>query len=149
MAGTFTSLSYHLVFSTKDRFPMIHGGIQERLYEFIGGIIRRHDSLMMEIGGMPDHVHILARIAPKHPLSDLIRALKSKSSGWIHEQFPEASKFAWQEGYGAFTVSKSDIPRVREYIRGQSEHHRKVGFQEEFRKFLELHEIEFDENHLW
>ncbi len=128
---------------------MIHEDLQPQLYRYLGGIIRSLDSMATEIGGMPDHVHILARIHPKHALSDVVRALKSKSSGWVHEEGAGTSKFAWQEGYGAFSVSRSDLPRVGTYIRNQAEHHRKTTFQDEFRRFLEVHEIPFDEKYLW
>ncbi|GAA5483308.1 IS200/IS605 family transposase [Haloferula sargassicola] len=101
MAGTHTALHFHLVFSTKDRVPMIHADLQPRLYEFIGGVIRRENGTLLSIGGMPDHLHLLARLSPSVCLSDFMRALKSKSSGWVHETFPGSSKFAWQPGYGA------------------------------------------------
>ncbi len=106
MPGTYTALHYHLIFSTKYRFPMVQEEITPRLHEFMGGIVRSLDSMLLQVGGMPDHIHLLARIPPKHALSDFMRVLKSKSSGWIHENFPAASKFAWQAGYGAFAVSK-------------------------------------------
>lgn len=149
MPGTFTSLHYHLVFSTKDRIPMIQAELQPRLYEYIGGIVRSLNAFPDEIGGMPDHIHLLVRIPPTIALSDFMRVVKSKSSGWVHETFPGSSRFAWQEGYGAFAVSKSDLPRVRTYIQGQAEHHRETTFQHEFRKLLEVHEIEFEERYLW
>ncbi len=149
MPGTFTSLHYHLVFSTKDRFPMIHGDLQPELYDYMGGIVRSLDSVLCEIGGMPDHLHLLVRVPPKHSLSDFMRILKSRSSGWVHETQARAEKFAWQEGYGAFAVSKSDLPRVSEYIQRQAEHHRELSFKDEFRRFLERHDIAFDERYLW
>jgi REP element-mobilizing transposase RayT len=149
MAGTFTALHYHVVFSTKDRVPMIHADLQPRLYDFIGGTIRQADGVLLAIGGMLDHLHLLIRMPPSVCLSDFMRAVKSKSSGWIHEHFPDLSKFAWQPGYGAFAVSKSDLGRVEDYIGSQAEHHRKITFKDEFRKFLEAHEIEFDERYLW
>lgn len=149
MAGTHTALHFHLIFSTKDRVPMIHAEIQPRLYDFIGGLIRSENGTLLSIGGMPDHLHLLVRLSPSVCLSDFMRALKSKSSGWVHETFPGMSKFAWQPGYGAFAVSKSDLGRVQAYIESQAEHHRETTFQDELRKFLEVHDIEFDERHLW
>jgi putative transposase len=149
MAGTFTALHYHLVFSTKERFPFINDLLQERLYEYMGGIIRSEDGMLLEIGGMPDHVHLLVSIPAKISVSDFMRILKSKSSGWVRSTFPEKGKFAWQDGYGAFTVSRSELGRVTEYIRNQQEHHRVRGFQEEFLKFLEVHKIKYDERYIW
>lgn len=149
MAGTFTSLHYHLVFSTKDRFPFIHADLQERLYEYLGGIIRSEKGVLLEAGGMPDHIHLLVRLPPLPAISDWMRIIKSKSSGWVHDNFLEKSKFGWQEGYGAFTVGRSDLDRVADYIRNQAEHHRSRTFKEEFLRFLEAHEIEYDERFIW
>ena len=149
MAGTFTSLHYHLVFSTKDRFPFLDADLRARLYEYIGGIIRSENGILLEAGGMPDHVHLLVRLPTQTAVSDWMRIIKSKSSGWVHETFPGKEKFAWQEGYGAFTVSQSDLERVKEYIRNQAEHHRTRSFQEEFVRFLKVHEIEYDERLIW
>ncbi len=128
---------------------MIHADLQPRLYEYMGGIVRSLDSACLEIGGMPDHVHLLVGAPPTRSLSDFMRVLKSKSSGFVKENIPGSSKFAWQEGYGAFAVSKSDLARVRDYIGKQAEHHRQTTFQDEFRRFLELHQIPFNEQYLW
>ena len=92
MAGTFTSLHHHLVFSTKDRFPFIHNDLQPRLYEYLGGIIRSDNGTLLEIGGMPDHIHLLIRWLPNISLSDLLRVIKSKSSGWTHDNFSDQEK---------------------------------------------------------
>ena len=149
MAGTFTNLHYHLVFSTKDRLPLINADFQSRLYEYIGGILRSEKSILLAAGGMPDHVHLLARCHQGISISDYLRIIKSKSTLWINDTIHPAARFAWQEGYGAFTVSKSDLPRVTQYIQGQEEHHRTQTFQDEFLRFLELHEIEYDERFIW
>jgi putative transposase len=149
MAGTFTALHYHLVFSTKDRFPMIDGLLQPRLFGYMGGVIRSEGGTPVAIGGMPDHVHLLVRWPAKRAVSDLMRVVKSRSSGWVHQTFPGKEKFAWQEGYGAFSVSKSDLERVADYVRNQAEHHRTRGFKEEFARFLESHGIEYDEGVIW
>ena len=149
MAGTFTSLNYHVIFSTKDRFPFINSDLQSRLYEYIGGIIRSESGILLEIGGIADHLHLLFRCRPTPSLSDQLRVIKSKSSGWVHENFPKLEKFAWQDGYGAFTVSKSDLVRVSDYIRNQEEHHRTKTFKDEFVRFLQVHELEYDERYIW
>ena len=149
MAGTFTALHYHLVFSTKDRVPLLDGDIAPRLHDYAGGIIRSEKGVLLEIGGMPDHLHLLVRWPAKRSVSDLMRIVKSKTSGWIHNTFPERSQFEWQEGYGAFTVSRSDLAVVSDYIRNQAEHHRVRSFQEEFLSFLERHEIDYDERFIW
>jgi hypothetical protein len=107
------------------------------------------DGVMIAIGGIPDHVHILARVHQQTALSDLMRVLKSRSSGWVHDTFPDRQSFAWQSGYGAFTVSYSQLDKVEAYIQNQEEHHRVKSFQDEFREFLRAHGLEPDEEHMW
>src|SRR5215204_5282895 len=110
MPRSYTNLIYHIVFSTKNREPMITPEREERLYEYIGGIIRVLGGILLIINGVEDHVHILTKLRPDKALSDVLRELKASSSGWMHDLFPEASEFAWQNGYGAFTVSESQVP---------------------------------------
>ncbi len=141
--GSFTQLTYHVVFATKYRRSTITDTIQERLYEYIGGTIRAKKGNLIEIGGVKDHVHILARLSPVIAVSDVVRDIKANSSKWMNEQ-PETTKtFEWQKGYGAFTVSYSQIAVVEQYIRNQEEHHRTRSFQEEYIEFLKRHGIEF------
>jgi REP element-mobilizing transposase RayT len=149
MAGTFTNLLYHLVFSTKNREPLIAPERSSRIHEYLGGHIRGEGGVAYEIGGMPDHVHILARLKPVHSISDFMRDLKSHSSGWIHSTFPELGGFAWQDGYGAFTVSHSQIGRVGQYIRNQAMHHDKADFKMEYLRFLKANGIQYDERYIW
>jgi REP element-mobilizing transposase RayT len=149
MAHTYTHLLTHIIFSTKDRAPLLDAGLKERLFPYLGGIIRAHDGKALIINGPADHVHILASIAAKHSLSDLMRELKADSSGWVHETFPDRNSFGWQTGYGAFSVSHSSLADVEKYIASQEEHHRRVSFQEEFLAFLKRHEIEYDERFIW
>ena len=149
MGGTFTNLNYHIVFSTHSRVPMIAEEMRPRLYEYVGGIVRSEGGVLAAMGGTADHVHLLVRWRPDRTISDLMRVVKSRSSGWIHETFPASAAFAWQEGYGAFTVSESQCDAVRRYIRGQEEHHRKANFQEEFLAFLHKHGITYDERYIW
>ena len=149
MAHTFTHLLTHIIFSTKDRAPLLNAELKSRLFPYLGGIIRAYDGKALIINGPTDHVHVLASLAAKHPLSDLMRDLKADSSGWIHKSVPSQKAFAWQIGYGAFSVSHSNLAEVEKYIANQEEHHRQVSFQEEFLAFLKKHEIQYDESYLW
>ena len=149
MAHTYTQLLAHIVFSTKYRYPFIDAELQQRLFPYMGGIIRELDGKPILINGPADHVHILARLPARTAISDVLRTIKSNSSLWVHEEFHSRSKFGWQTGYGAFNVSPRDLDTVRNYIANQEEHHRKLTFQEEFLKFLKEYEIEYDEKYLW
>ena len=148
MADSFTSLNYHLIFSTKERVPMLEVQNQERIWTFIGGVIKKNKGIALAIGGMTDHVHILCGIPTTTSVSKFIQQTKSASSRWINETFSKYGKFSWQDGYGAFTVSKSNLEAVREYIRNQKEHHRNKTFTEEYKEFIEKHEIEYDNRYL-
>ena len=149
MAQSYCDLIYHLVFSTSEHDRWLDAEVCKRLYPYLGGAIRDLGGMSIEIGGVEDHIHLLARLRQDKALSEVLRELKANSSGWIHRTFPHAGKFAWQVGYGAFTVSESQIGRVQTYIQRQAEHHRKQTFQEEFIALLRAHEIEFDERYLW
>ena len=149
MGGTFSNLQYHIVFSTKGRRPFIADAFSPRLYEYIGGTIRKHEGVLYEIGGPADHVHLLLRWRPNGSVSDSVRDIKSASSGWIHKNFPDKSDFQWQDGFGAFSVSHSQSGRLTRYILNQERHHRQADFQAEFRALLQAHEIEFDEEYIW
>ncbi len=148
MPSTHLSLHYHVVFSTKDRYPWIDRQFRDDLHRYLGGCIKTLEGVPEQVGGTADHVHLLLGLRATHCLADVLRELKKVSSRWVHEQV-EISKFAWQEGYGAFTVSASDIESVREYIQTQEEHHRKRTFQEEYRDFLVANGVEHDERYLW
>lgn len=148
MSQSFTNLVYHIVFSTKDRQPLITEAYQARLYDYIGGTIRGLGGISLAINGTEDHVHVLARLRPDKALSDVLRDLKANASGWMHDLFPELKDFAWQRGYGAFTVSQSQIEQVRNYIARQQEHHQKKSFRDEFIGFLKANSVEFDERYL-
>jgi putative transposase len=150
MANTYTKLLYHVIFSTKRREPLITDDLRDDLYSYIGGILRGQSGALLEIGGIADHIHLAIRIRPDISVSDIVRLIKSNSSKWVNER-PGArqGRFAWQEGYGAFTVSPSQLPGVCRYVQGQEDHHRTKTLQEEFVEFLKRHEIEFDETYLW
>ena len=140
--GSFTRLTYHVVFATKHRKRTITEDLQERFYEYIGGTVRAKKSHVIEIGGVADHVHILAGMSPSVALSDVIRDVKASSSKWMREEM-HVDLFEWQKGYGAFSVSDDRVEAIRQYIRNQKEHHRTKTFQEEYIEFLERHGIEF------
>jgi putative transposase len=149
MANTYTSLHYHIVFSTKNRHPWIAPKIEERIWKYLGGIARENDMTADRVGGVEDHVHVVVRIPPKLALRKAVQLLKGGSSKWIHDTFPALGKFAWQDGYSAFTVSQSNLRAVIHYVANQREHHRRRTFQDEYRALLERHGIEFDERYLW
>ena len=148
MPGTFSNLLLHIVFSTKHREPLITPDIQPRLHQFIGGIVRDEGGKLLEIGGVADHLHLLVSWRTDEAISSLVRNVKARSSAWVHQTFADHRAFAWQEGYGVFSVSHSQAPKVAEYIRGQPEHHRAKTFQEEFLELLKRHKIEYDERYV-
>jgi putative transposase len=149
MPSTHTNLLYHLVFSTKCRIPLVVPNLQEELYCYIGGIIRGEGGILLEIGGINDHVHLLAKFKPSKTVSEMLARIKANSSKWANETKMKIKKFGWQEGYAAFSVSESQVSAVTKYIRSQAEHHLKRTFQEEFVALLERHKITYDERYLW
>ena len=149
MAGTYTNLLYHLVFSTKGRIPLIGKELQPDLYAYIGGIVRGEGGVLLEIGGMPDHVHLLVKFKPIVAISDMLQLIKGNSSKWVNAERHSMRKFGWQDGYAAYSVSESQVDAVREYVQRQEEHHRGQPYQDEFRALLERHGIEYDERYLW
>ena len=148
MPGTYSNLLYHIVFSTKDRAPLISDEIKEEIYRYFAGIVRNEGGVLLEVGGAEDHVHLLAKFKPVLSVSDMLRLIKTNSSKWMHEEKGHA-RFGWQEGYGAFSVSESQVVAVRRYIRNQAAHHRRQSFQEEFVAMLERHVVEYDPRYLW
>ncbi len=140
---------HHCVFSTKGRQPLMTSALRQRLWPFIGGIARQNKMKAIEIGGVEDHVHILLSIPSTVSIAKAMQLIKGGSSKWVHETFPEHRLFGWQEEYGAFSVSVSQLDKITEYIRNQQEHHRKMTFQEEFLAFLKKHRIDYDERFLW
>lgn len=148
MPSTHLSLHFHIVFSTKNREPLIKDEWRARLHSFLGGCIRQAGGIPDCIGGTADHVHILAGLRATHRLADVMRDIKSASSSWVHQELANDS-FAWQEGYGAFSVNGGQRERLREYIANQEDHHRKRTFQEEYLEVLERNHVEFDQRYLW
>jgi putative transposase len=144
---SYTNLLYHIVYATKERAPLITDRLRPRLHEYLGGIVRGLEGVALEVNGTSDHVHLLVRIKPVISVSAFLSKLKSNSSGWAKRQ--TLGRFAWHARFGGFTVSESQVERVRRYIRNQEEHHRKISFEEEFKALLNAHHIAFDEAHLW
>jgi REP element-mobilizing transposase RayT len=148
MSQSFTNLIYHLVFSTKERRPLITIDYQPRLYDYIGGVIRNIGGISLGINGTDDHVHVLTKLRPDRALSEVLRDLKSNATGWLHDVFPRLADFSWQRGYAAFTVSQSNLKQVQRYIANQKEHHQKVSFRDEFILFLKANGIQYDERYI-
>jgi len=148
MPSTHLSLHYHVIFSTKDRAPIISAAWRERLHAYLGGVVRNVGGVAEAIGGVNDHVHLLIGLRATDCLSDAVRDVKAVSSRWAHEELGVAD-FAWQEGYGAFTVSASLREHVRDYIARQEEHHKQRTFQEEYVEFLQRCGVDYDGRYLW
>ncbi len=146
--STFANLLYHVVFSTKGRVPLISEKVREPLYEYMGGIIRGEGGILLEVGGMPDHVHLLAKFKTSIAVADMVGKIKGKSSKWRNDVGDPGEHFQWQEGYGAFSVSESLVKKVQNYIRTQEEHHRRVSFKDELIALLKKHRIPYDERYL-
>ena len=146
---SYVSSYFHTVFSTKERRPVITPFLRERLWPFWGAIARQNKMKALEVGGMEDDVHILLSLPSTLSIAKALQLIKGGSSKWVHETFPEHRLFGWQEKYGAFSVSVSQLDRIIRYIRNQQEHHRKITFQEEFLALLKKHHIAYDERYLW
>ena len=148
MANTYTSLYYHLVFSTKNRVPLIRPEVETRVWEFIGGIARHHKMTALQIGGIEDHIHALVMAPPTIAPYEIAKYLKGESSLWVKQTFDDLPDFGWQDGYGAFTVSKSKLAEVIAYIQNQRLHHQAKSFEDEYRELFDLHGVEYDERYL-
>ena len=149
MANTYTSLHYHVIFSTKNRELLIHQDIEQRVWSYLGGISRENDMKALLVGGIENHLYLLLGLPAALSVSKALQLIKGGSSGWMKENLPGMGSLAWQDGYAAFTVSKSQVPEVEEYIRGQREHHRVRTFEEEYRTFLDRREIDYDEEYVF
>lgn len=142
--STYTNLLFHVVYSTKYRKPTIEKRWQDELYGYVGGIIREHKGTLLCMGGVQDHVHLLAKLSPTIAISDMLRLIKANSSKMVNENLRPQIPFEWQTGYAAFSVSESQLPRVKHYILNQETHHLRKTFQEEFIELLERHNISYD-----
>ncbi len=139
----------HIVFSTKNRKPMIGTDIADRIHSYMTGMVRERGAGLIAINGMPDHVHLLIKSSKTTTDVDFMKELKGGSSKWINDNNMIHGHFNWQAGYGWFSISPKDTDQVVEYIRKQQEHHRKVSFQVEFRKFLKAYQVDYDERYVW
>jgi len=147
LAHTGGNLVVHLIFSTKGRQPLITPEIRNDLFAYLGGIVREMQGVALIINGTADHVHMLIRIRPVQAVAAIVRVVKTNSSRWVREKWK--LRFAWQTGYGAFSVSESNVPAVSGYIATQEEHHRKRTLQEEYVAFLKKNKIPYDERYIW
>ena len=148
MAHTFANLLTHIIFSTRDRQPLISRHLKPDLLAYMGGIVREMQGKCVAANSMPDHVHMLIWLPPGLPIADAVRVVKTNSSRWTHRK-PGRNGFAWQTGYGAFSVSQSNAASVVKYIREQEEHHQRVTFQEEFISFLKKNGVQYNERYIW
>ncbi len=149
MPHTFTHLLTHIIFSTKDRAPLLGPEVKSRLLDYMGGIIREVGGNPLGINGTADHVHLLVWLPATVSVAEAMRVLKTNSSRWVREAGISRRPFAWQAGYAAFSVSQSVAPEVQRYIAHQEEHHRKQSFKDELLSYLKKHGIEYDERYLW
>ncbi len=149
MSHSVTNLLYHFVFATKLREPWLDNALRPALWAQLGSILQKEGGMALVVNGMPEHVHILAKLRPDHRVSEILSDLKSRTSGWIHRARSDLAHFAWQTGYGAFTVSLSQEEVVRHYIETQEEHHRRVPFDQEYIQLLRKHGAEIREEDLW
>jgi REP element-mobilizing transposase RayT len=140
----------HIVFSTKQRYPFLASQeIRNEMHSYLGGTCNKIGCPVITVGGVADHVHVLCHLSRTLSIAQILQDIKQSSSAWVKTKGVEYGKFAWQNGYGIFSVSHSDIERVKNYIKTQEEHHRHKTFQEEFREFLKAYEIEYDERYMW
>jgi len=149
MANTYTQIHIHAVFAVQNRLSLIKNDWQDRLYQYIIAIIQNHGHKVLSIGGVSDHIHLLFGFRPTQSLSDLMQNVKRNSSEWINKEKFVMGKFSWQEGYGAFSYSKSQISQVMQYIEKQETHHQKRTFIEEYKKILNDFDIDYDERYIF
>lgn len=149
MSNTFSNLLFHIVFSTKERAPILSLELRERLYSYISGIANQNGFKITITNGTDNHIHILVLLKPDMSVSKSVQLIKGGSSKWIHDNFPTLKTFAWQEGYGAFTVSTSQINATKQYISNQEQHHKTMSFQEEYLEFLKRNNIDYNPNYLF
>ncbi len=149
MLQSLANIIVHLIFSTKERFPFLHEDIQQEINPYLASILKDLESPAIKIGSFTDHVHLLFRLSKNLAICAAVEKLKTGSSKWVKQKGGLLLKFHWQNGYGAFSVSQSNVPEVVHYIEGQKEHHRKKTFQEEFRSFWVKYQIPFDERYIW
>lgn len=149
MSQSLSSVLIHLVFSTKNREPLITPAIEPQLHPYMASVFRGLKSPALTIDGITDHLHILFALARVISIADLVQEVKTETSKWIKKKGSEFANFHWQSGYGAFSIGQSQVTSVKRYISNQKRHHQRVTFQEEYRKFLKRYQIEYDERYVW
>jgi REP element-mobilizing transposase RayT len=149
MAQTLTRLLVHIVFSTKDRVPLIAPELEPKLFRYLGGICRNLESPLLACGGTADHVHLLVSQSKNIALAPLVMTVKKETSKWLKSQPEGNSRFKWQEGYGGFTIGESGVRTLERYLAGQKEHHRRRTFQDEFLALLAKYKVEYDPRYIW
>uniref|UniRef100_UPI00404843DD IS200/IS605 family transposase n=1 Tax=Mariniflexile sp. TaxID=1979402 RepID=UPI00404843DD len=149
MANTYTQIHIQTVFAVQDRQSLIKNEWKDELYKYITGIIQNNNNKVLQINGMPDHIHILFGMRPIQSLSDLMKQVKQDSSKWINNKGFVNGKFSWQAGFGAFSYSKSELPNVIKYIKNQEEHHKTATFEDEYLRLLKEFNIDFDERYIF
>jgi REP element-mobilizing transposase RayT len=147
MSHTSGNIVLHLIFSTEARRPLIKTEFRDDLFAYLGGIVREMQGTALIVNGTADHVHLLVRVRPAQSAAEIARVIKANSSKWVRTKW--SCEFAWQTGYGVFSVSESNVAAVTRYIAGQEEHHKKKSFQEEYVAFLKKHNVEYDERYIW
>ena len=148
MPSSFTYVVIHYIFATKNREMMIDPDLRERLYPFVGGIVRNRGASLIAVGGMPDHIHMLVRMGPENSTAEIMRHAKSRSSEWVHKTFPPHQRFGWQDGCGAFSTNKDGVEAITRYIHNQELHHRDKLSLAEFTQYLDAHGLEFELKYL-
>jgi len=149
MSQSLSKIYVHIIFSTKKREASISKEIEDELYAYMAKIFMEYDSFALIIGGVENHIHILCILSKNYSVCKLIEEIKKSSSKWIKTKDKKYSRFSWQNGYGVFSVSQSQVPDVQNYIQTQKEHHKKISFEEEYREFLNKYKIKYDEQYVW
>lgn len=149
MPSTHSNLLMHVIYSTKNRYKLIQDDWRDELFAYIGGTVTEHKAVLLQAGGIEDHIHLLIRAHPSYAIADTVRLIKANSSRWINDQRKITAKFEWQKGYGVFSVSQSGRSDLTNYIQYQREHHQKQSFEKEYLQILRLHEIIFNERYVF
>jgi len=150
MSQSLSKILVHTIFSTKDRRPLLRDKLlRDELHAYLGGILTKHDCQPIIVGGVADHVHMLSTLSRTIQAAELVKEIKRGSSLWLKMKSPDLHDFAWQNGYGIFSIGFSQVETVRNYIAGQEPHHRTLTFQDEYREFLKRYAVEFDERYVW
>ena len=150
MSQSLAKIIVHTVFSTKDRRPFLRDkDVRDELFRYLGGILMNHECQPLTVGGVEDHVHVLSTLARTCDAATMVKELKRSSSLWLKTKSTDLPDFAWQNGYGIFSIGNSQIDDARRYIARQEEHHRQISFQDEYREFLKRYAIAYDERYVW